>query len=260
MKNLRILGGVIAAAFMLLLFTSCSKNVEDLNAKGDKTVNKLDGLDCTPPYCTGDYINMISHNMEKGFFWIGGKNDKPKNVSLDCKQNFCEDLSACKHFFLFSGEGGFPKHQPWSGAIGIVSPEEKPVNNAYINPGEKLILTLSPCLTGFKMKGFDLTLHGGVGTSGVFELYNGETKVKEVAYVSGPKPPNPPRTKILGEYNFGFSFQTNSPNEYFDRVVFKPIVNRIHWIGYQRNLVLNTPFGEPYPYYEGTRFHLVAPN
>jgi hypothetical protein len=257
MKNLRILGSVIATAFLLLLFSSCTKNVEDLNAKGDKTVNKLDGLDCTPPYCTGDYINMISHNLEKGFFWIGGKNDNPKSVSLDCKQNFCLDLSACKHFFLFSAEGGKPKHQPWTGAISVQSPTEKPVDTAYINTYEKLILTLSPCLQGFKMKGFDLTLHAGLDTKGVIELYNGDTKVKEVPYVSGPRPP---KIKPKGEYNFGVNFVAASPNEYFDKIVFRPIRNRIHWIGYQRNLIKYTPFGEPYPYYEATRFHLVAPN
>jgi hypothetical protein len=255
MKNLKTLGGVLAMAFLLVLFQSCTKNLEDYNANNQRTISKLDGLDCTPPSCnSGDYISMISHRQgETPFFWRGGKHDKWGSVNLDCKQTFNGTNFSNRHYFEITAEGGTVKHDPGSGRIGVNSGEE--INGTFINVSEKLILKLSPCMVGFKMKGFDLTLCGAPGVTGVIELYNGESKVKEVGYVF------PARDRAeKNAYNYGVSFLTQSPNEYFDRVVFRPIEGRISWVGYQKNLGLNDPFAPKYPFFEGTRFYLVDEN
>jgi hypothetical protein len=237
MKSKLIFGSVVGFASLLLLFTSCTKDMEDLNAKTNDEVAMLNG-GCSE--ATGDYINLISHRQgTTPFFWRGGRTDAPSKVPAANKQLFNGTDFSNTQFMVVTAEGGVPFHSPVSGGIGV--------NDNYINAGETLILTLSDCLLPeWVMKSFEMTFNGGSNSRGTVEMWCGGEFREKVEYVGRDNP----KTPGAGSNNFPVQFIAKDGPFCFSQILIKQTTGRIQFIGYHRNLNLES-------YYAPTRFHLV---
>lgn len=237
MKPRLILGSVIGLASLLLLFSSCTKDMEDLNAKTNQEPALLNG-GCSP--ATGDYISLISHRQgTMPFFWRGGRNDYPQTVPAANKQTFSGSDFTNQQFFVITATGGVPMHMSQSGAIGV--------NDGYISVGEQLTLTLSDCLMpDLVMKGFSFTFNGGNTSKGEIQMWCDGT-LRDVLFYEGH---DNPKTPGKGSINFAVEMIAKDGPFCFSQIIIKPTEGRIQWIGYQRN-------ADRANWYEGTRFHLV---
>jgi hypothetical protein len=240
MKHKLILGSVIVLSSLLLLFSSCTKDMEEVNAKADQSPALLNGCSSAQ----GEYISMISHRMGANpFFWRGGKHDNPAQVPGSSKQTFSGPNFDNQQFFAVTATGGTPQHIAANGAIGV--------NDGYIGVGESLVLTLSNCLiSDYVMDGYDLVLHGGNNDKGVVQMWCDGTLRDEVFFQGHDNPATPGK----GTQNFPVKFIAKGDAVCFSQVVIKMTTGRIAWIGYHMNTVNGNPDNDTY--YQATRFHL----
>ncbi len=235
MKLKLILGSLIGFASLLLLLTSCTKNMEDL--KTDHDVAMLNGVGCSS--VDGDYILLAT--LRRGaspFFWRGTLGDRVAQVTDPAKQTFGAGGFANQQFFVVTGAGGTLKYVPASESIGV--------NDGYINKGESVTLALSECMNGFALQSMHITLNGSEAAFATVRLYRGETLVEEM-HVQGRWNIQTPGK---GTSNFPVQFHAQGkPEAFFDRIVILGDAGKILFKGYQPNFSSL--------YYDPTYFHLV---
>jgi len=238
MKLRSILGSLIGLASVLLFFTSCTKDMEDL--KPDRDVAMLNGGDCS--IATGMQLNLVTHNMGANpFFWRGdvGAKKALAKIPATAKQTFSGTDFSNQQFFVVTGTGGTLTHFPANGAIGV--------GDQYINNGETITLQLSSCMTGFNLRNLHLTFNGGNTAFVTICTYNGATLVDEI-FAEGHDNPNTPGK---GTVNFPVEYHAPHATAYFDRIVIKPTAGKVLWKAYYPN------FNQAL-YYSATYFDLVA--
>lgn len=187
MKTFKNFGSLFLGVSALFLVTSCSKNMDDQMAKGDREVGSFSSAPCGP------FIGLIGANGG-GYFWVGSPADVP-NRQLFSTTNFSDD-----RYFKVTGVGGMAFYT--GGPVRQIG-----VGEAWIRPGKAIWLELGSSFTTQRMQGFDLGLHAElVGGVGSIELYDDATMVKSipfsltqntlVSYVAGHHDPKFNRVKV----------------------------------------------------------------
>jgi hypothetical protein len=234
MKPFKTLGGLALTASALLFVTSCTKSFDE--QASERNVNRLEQNE-NAVNCSGLTINLhLKQSAPDGnFFFIGDKSvvsNRQEISGLDFTDNQYFDVIAA---------GGDPFHGIVGAHLGVSGPGENAMNQQSINPGEQLWFTLSGAWDGYLMSGFDVVLHGSLGTSGRIECYRNGELVATIA-VQG---------NTAASSNFGLSFQSPfGPNPaefvFFNQVRFICDAGRFSvkgpWANQQQGLLPPTKF------------------
>lgn len=218
MKPFKTFKGLALSASALLLITSCSKTINEIDEQSSRNVNRYISQDCDV------VINLESFRNRPGFFFAGDKTI-PAN-----RQDFnTNDFTDNTHFDV-SAAGGTPYHDFASGSIGVAGVGQTGRAQRSIGAGEELWLTLSSNYAGKLMSGFDLVLNGNSGTAGTIELYKGAELVETIVI----------STSSAQAQNFGLSFQTpfgpiSAEFKFFDQIRFKCSAGDYRLYGPQSN-------------------------
>lgn len=167
MRPFKIFGGFVLGASAMLLITSCSKNMDEQMAKGDREVGAFSSHVCGP------FIGLTGASTA-GYFYVGDPNNVAER-QVFTGTNFTDD-----RYFKITGAGGT--------AIYVGAPTRQiGVTNSWINPGEALWLELGTSFTTQMMQGFDLVIHGEgtapggtTPSTGMIELYHDMTMVHSI--------------------------------------------------------------------------------
>ncbi len=209
MKSLKTMWGVAFSFSTLLLITSCSKSLNEQQAKEGNEVSmaaKIPSLVCF--YEVG---MQIRNNAGGSYFWVGPNrtnvNLQTPFSGLDFSDNQLINVSA-----LPVSASAVPNHNIAGEHMGVASNFDKTGHSAdptRINEGETLVFKLGTSISDFLFRGvvFQMQAQGRAGKVGEVRFFRNGVQ-RDFKDIINPTPTNK---------NFGFNYESGLTG-YFDEI------------------------------------------